>query len=479
MTVNPFDKLRIDPEQNRGINEKIFKAYDIRGIYPDELNESAAYHIGRAFAVFLLNRDEPRQVVVGWDARLSSPVLGRAFIDGIVDEGFDVLDIGEVTTDMVYFASAKSHLPACMITASHNPKQWNGLILMAKDIDLLGQDSGLEEIKNLIAQKNWPKPVKGSGISEGNAVPTQGKVIQKTIIEDYLRHVLSFINSDDLRPMRLVIDTGSGSAGPVLKKLLEKLPLEYKALYFDPDGDFPYHGPDPSLKENLQDLVNEVRNNHYHFGCAFDGDGDRIIFIDENGETVSPSIIGAIMSRYFLSKIPKDKIIYNATVSKIVPEVVEAYGGEAIREKVGHTFIHRKLKEIDGGFACEHSGHYFFRKNFYADSAIISFLVMLDILSGQKKSLSALAQSFSKYASLPEINFTVADPKETVRKIAEKFEGFDTDWLDGLTVRTEDFWINLRPSNTEPLLRLTIEARDELILERVKKDVIELINSLS
>jgi len=448
------------------LHDSIFKAYDVRGIYPEELDESAAYEIGRAFAVFLTSRGEPRQVIVGRDIRLSSPVLTRTFIDGVTDGGLDVADAGETTVDMIYFASAALHLPACMITASHNPKQWNGFKLMAKDLDLLGQDSGLEEIKNLAARKNWPETEKG-------------KVTKESVTEEFICHALGFIDADLIRPMRIVADTGSGSVGPLLKEVIKKLPLECKALHFDPDGNFPYHEPNPSHDANLEDLKSEVRAGHYHFGCAFDGDGDRAVFVDENGNALSPSITGAIMARYFLAKSPGDNIVYGVSVSRIVPETIQVYGGVPIRERVGHTFIKRKLHEVDGIFACESSGHYFFRKNFYADSAIISFLVMLDILSGTKKSLSSLAAAFSKYVSTPEINFKVADPAKAVQEIAKKFEGFNTDRLDGLTVTTEDFWLNLRSSNTEPLLRLTIEAKDELILERVKKDIIELIKCLS
>lgn len=436
------------------LNQSIFRAYDIRGIYPDELSEKTAYQIGRAFAVYLKENEvnKPEKVVVGYDARVSSPVLKRSFIEGIKDEGVNVWDIGLVTVDMVYFASGHFHLPAAMITASHNPKDWNGFKLMKSDIEFFATG----DLEIIINEK------KSALLQE------KGTTTKKDIKSDYLKHVLSFVDIDAVRPMRIAIDARSGAVGPILKSILEKLPLE-------------------------------INTGHYHFSCVFDGDGDRIIFIDEKAEAVNPSIIGALMVRYFLKRYPYGKIVYSATTSKIVPDIINICGGEAIREKVGHAFIKSRLKEIGGILGVEISGHYYFKDNFYADSGIISFLVMLQILSGEKKSLSVLVSELSKYVSIPEINFftkggsqpkadqplagaknsggKVIDPEEFIKKIAQNFEGYDIDWLDGLTVRTSDFWLNLRPSNTEPLVRLNIEAKDELVLNRVKDDLMKLLNN--
>lgn len=449
------------------VNEKIFRAYDIRGIYPEEINEETAYQIGRAFVCYLLETEgeKPEKIVVGRDARLSSPVLTRSFIRGVTDESVDVLNIGQVTVDMVFFASGKRHLPAAMITASHNSKEYNGFKMMRKDADETGLDSGLDNIKNIILEKNWLEPAGDFG-----------HVIEEDISADFIHHVLSFVDPESLRPMRIAIDASSGVVGPILTKILKKLPVEYTPLYFDPDGDFPYHEPNPTIESNIKDLINELRNGHYHFGCAFDGDGDRIVFVDEHGEPVNPSIIGAIMARHFLILNSYNKVVYGAVVSQIVPDIINIYGGEAIRERVG-IYIKKRLKEVNGILGVETSGHYYFRENFFADSGIISFLVMLDILSRKKKSLSVLNAELDKYFSIPEINFKVDNSGEFLKKIAQNFEGYDIDWLDGLTVRTEDFWLNIRPSNTEPLVRLNIEAKDELILERVKKDVQALISS--
>ena len=424
------------------LNSSIFRAYDIRGIYPDELNEKMAYQIGRAFTFYLKENEanKPEKVVVGYDARVSSPVLKRSFIEGILDEGINVWDIGLVTIDMVYFASGRFYLPAAMITASHNPKDWNGFKLMKNNVEFF-TTKDLEII-----------------ISEKKGAPLQGKggITEEDIKSDYLKHVLSFIDVKAIKPMRIAIDTNSGAVGPILKLILEKLPLE-------------------------------INTNHYYFGCAFDSDGDRIIFVDERGETVNPSIIGALMVRYFLKRYPFGKIVYSAAVSKIVPDVIGIYNGEAIREKTGHTFIKKRLKEVDGLLGIEASGHYYFKDNFYAESGIIVFLVMLQILSNEKKSLSVLVSELSKYVSIPEMNFStkggsasggkVIDPEEFIKKIAKNFEGYDIDWLDGLTVRTSDFWLNLRPSNTEPLVRLNIEAKNELILNRVKNDLLSRIQT--
>ena len=450
------------------VNEKIFRAYDIRGTYPDEINEKAAYQIGLAFAAYV-RESGAEQIVAGHDARLSSPVLARSFIRGVVDAGINVLNIGLVTVDMVYFASRSMHLPAAMITASHNPKEYNGFKFMRKDADLMGLDSGLSDIKKLIEEK----------LPIGQTGGQQGAVVEKSIENEYLKHVLRFAEFDYIRPMKIAIDASSGSAGRILKKVLGKLPVEYAPLHFNPDGNFPYHEPDPKKEKNLLDLKNEMIANHYYFGCAFDGDGDRIIFVDEKGNYISPSVIGAIMARYFLGKTPYGKVVYTADASQIIPETVNIYGGEAIREKVGHTNINKRLRMEKGILGIETSGHYFFKDNFYADSGIISLIVMMDILSRQKKSLSLVVPEFSKYVSISEINLKIDNPEEFIKKIAQNFEGYEIDWFDGLTVRTADFWLNLRPSNTEPVIRLNIEAKNELILQRVKKDTLGLVKKFN
>ncbi|MBI2635142.1 MAG: phosphomannomutase/phosphoglucomutase [Parcubacteria group bacterium] len=455
------------------INPSIFRAYDIRGIYPDDLDEQSAYKIGRAFAGYLLETEgeKPEKIVVGQDTRLSSPVLARSFMSGIADEGIDVLNIGQVTVDMVFFASGKKHFPAAMITASHNPKEYNGFKLMRKDADEIGLDSGLNDIKRIALEKKWKEI---SGDSNRDIRLKQGTVAEEDISADFVNHVLSFIDPESLRPMRVAIDASSGAVGPILTKILKKLPVEYTPLYFNPDGNFPYHEPNPTTLSNILGLINEVKNGHYHFGCAFDGDGDRIVFVDEHGEPVSPSIIGAIMAKHFLVLNPGGKIVYGTIVSRIVSDVVNIYGGGAIRERVG-TYIKERLKKVNGILGIETSGHYYFRNNFFADSGIIGFLVMLDILSRKKKGLSVLKYELNKYFSIPEINFKTENHEEFIKKIARNFEGYDMDWLDGLTVRAEDFWLNIRPSNTEPLIRLNIEAKNEITLERVKKDLVALI----
>jgi len=414
------------------VNPSIFRAYDIRGIYPNELDETAAYKIGRAFAVYLKENEvnKPEKVIIGYDARISSPVLKRSFIEGITDEGVDIWDIGLVTVDMVYFASGHFHFPAAMITASHNPKDWNGFKLIKSNVEFFPPN----DLESIIDGEKTGSP-------QG-----RGKIITDDIETDYIKHVLGFIDIEKIRPMRITVAQKSDTVDRIFKSILEKLPLE-------------------------------ISDSHYHFGCVFDSDGDRISFTDERGDTVNPSIIGALMVKYFLKKYPYGKIIYSAITGKIVADTIDAYGGSAIRERVGHSFIERRLKETEGILGIEASGHYYFKKNFYADSGIISFLVMLDILSGEKKSLSILASEFNKYVSIPEMSFKIDAPEEIIKKIAQNFEGYDIDWLDGLTVRTPDFWLNLRPSNTEPLLRLNIEAKDELILNRVKDDLVSRIKS--
>ena len=361
-----------------------------------------------------------------------------------------------VAVDAVYFTSGAHRLPAAMFTASHNPKEWNGFKLMKSNVDFFNV-SDLERIL-----KSLPPKIPGN---------IKGKVGHENIKEQYIEHVLSFIDTQNLKPMRIAVDTGNGAVGPILKSILLKLPIEHVT------------------KKNISDMRDEIRAGHYYFGCSFDTDGDRVIFIDEEGEIVNSSIIGAIMARRFLKQYRYGKVVYGATVSNIVPDVVSAYGGEPIRERVGHTYISKRLKEVNGIIGIESSGHYYLKNNFYADSGIVSFLTMLEILSGQKKSLSRLAAEFSKYFSTPEITFStkggsasggkVDNSDEIIKKIAQNFEGYQIDWLDGLTVTTSDFWLNLRPSNTEPLIRLNIEAKDEIILERVKKDLIALVRNVA
>jgi len=426
----------------------IFKAYDIRGVYPQEINEKTAYQIGRAFAIYLKEDGSPvkDKIVIGQDTRLSSPILARSFISGAIDEGVNVWDIGVASVDMVYFASGKYNLPAVMVTASHNPEIWNGFKLMKSNVEFFPP-------KNL-------KAIVGSE-RKSNNISKKGEITRENIKESYLKHVFSFINIDTIRPMRIAIDDSSDTVNSMLKLVLEKLPIEYE------------------IKKGVSDLKYEIGAGHYHFGCSFDTDGDRVIFIDENGEMIKPSVIGAIMVRHFLKKRQYGKVVYGADVSKIVPDVITAYNGEPIRERVGHTYISSRLKEVDGIIGIESSGHYYLKSNFYADSGIISFLVMLEILSSQKKSLSTLVSEFSKYFSISEVTFNIGneDGWKFIKNIAQNFEGYNIDWLDGLTVTTPDFWLNLRSSNTEPLVRLNIEANDEITLGRVKKDITDLVKN--
>ncbi|MBU2082262.1 hypothetical protein KKH14_02445, partial [Patescibacteria group bacterium] len=337
------------------INPSIFRAYDIRGIYPGELNEETAYKIGRAFVVYLKeNNVAPSKIVIGHDSRISSPILKRAFIEGAINKGVNVWDIGLATVDMVYFASGYLHLPAVMITASHNSKDWNGFKLMKSDVNFF-------PVKDLGAIINEEKT---------SSLQEKGTVTDEDIKNEYIKHVLGTIDIEKIRPIRIAINIRSDAVGRIFKSVLEKLPVE-------------------------------INTEHYHFGCAFDGDGDRISFTDERGDVINSSIIGALFAKHFLKKNPYGKIVYSAIVGKIIPDVVGIYNGRAIRERVGHSFIERRLKEVNGILGIEASGHYYFKKNFYADSGIISFLTMLEILSNEKKSLSVLVGEFSKYVSIP------------------------------------------------------------------------------
>ncbi|MGH8903357.1 MAG: phosphomannomutase/phosphoglucomutase [Egibacteraceae bacterium] len=439
---------------------RIVKAYDVRGLVPDELNAEVAESLGRAAAVELRGS----AMIVGRDMRRSSEPLAMAFMRGVRAQGVDTIDLGLASTDLVYYASGKLGHPGAMWTASHNPAQYNGLKLCRAGAEGVSLESGLAEIRDRAMSHDFPD------------AEAEGAAHQAELIDDYAEHVRSFVDIGVLQPLSVVIDAGNGMAGLVVQPVFDGLPIRVDPLYFELDGTFPNHPPDPIQAANLVDLQRRVVGTRADLGIAFDGDADRMFCIDEQGRIVSPSLVAALISKMLLERFPGETILYNLICSHVVPETIEAAGGHPIRTRVGHSFIKGVMKETGAVFAGEHSGHYYFRDNFRADSGMIAALILLEALSDAGGTLSQLLAPYDRYVQSGEINTEVADQRGTMDRVAEAFasEG-DADWADGLTLNGDGWWFNIRPSNTEPVLRLNVEADDELTMERVRDQVLALL----
>jgi phosphomannomutase len=450
------------------IDESIFKAYDIRGMYPDQLDESVARDIGRAFVNHLGLSGS--RVVVARDMRLSGEALEKAFIDGVTQAGADVLDLGLVSTDALYFAVGHLEEPGgAMITASHNPKDYNGFKLCREDAIALSGEQGIGQIRDLIVSGKLPEPAEYAGSVE-----------ESDIAEEYAKHCLTFINTEDLRSLKIVVDAGNGMAGKMLPPIFEKLPFEYVPMYFELDGSFPNHPPNPIEPENMEELQERVVAESADFGVAFDGDADRCFVVDEKGVTISGDLLAALVAKNVLEKEPGATILYSAVCSKAFPELVEREGGRAIRTQAGHSIIKPQMRENDAAFGGEHSGHFYFRDNYFADSGIIAMLTVAELVARQDGPLSDLLLPIDPYVRSGEINSEVEDQEATLKKVEEHYaQSGDPkiDHLDGLTVDYGDWWFNLRPSNTEPLLRLKVEAGDRETMDRERDELLELIRS--
>src|ERR671932_2284017 len=391
------------------IDESIFKAYDIRGIYPDTLDEDVVQKIGRAYVNYL-NLSGSR-VVVGRDMRLSGEPLEGAFIQGVTEAGADVLDIGLVSTDALYFAVGRLEEPGgAMITASHNPKNYNGLKLCREDAIALSGDEGINQIRDLITSGQLPEP-------NGDA----GSVEEGDIIEDYAEHCVSFIDTEGLRPLKIVVDAGNGMAGKMLPPIFERLPFEYVPMYFELDGSFPYPPPNPIEPENVRELQERVLSEGADFGVAFDGDADRCFIIDEKGTTISGDLAATLIAKNVLEKEPGATILYSAVCSKAFPELVERQGGKAIRTKAGHSIIKPQMRKYDAAFGGEHSGHFYFRDNYFADSGIIAMLTIAELVGRQQEPVSSLLAPIDPYVRSGEINSEVEDQNATLRKVEDHY----------------------------------------------------------
>ena len=438
--------------------DEIFKAYDIRGTYPDQIDEDATRRIGNAFARFA----KAQRIVVARDMRPSSIPLSEAFIDGACAAGCDVIDIGLASTDLLYFASGALDAPGAMFTASHNPAQYNGIKLCRERAGPVGEDTGLGEIRALAEQ----------GAVEG---PSRGSVSTREMLDDYATHVVGFVDPDALRPLVVVADTANGMGGLVVPAVFERLPFELTVLFPELDGTFPNHPADPIQPENLEDLRRVVLEQGADVGLAFDGDADRVFLVDDEARPLSGSLTTAMVAKGVLDQHPGETIVHNLICSKAVPELVREMGGTPVRTRVGHSFIKQVMAETGAIFGGEHSGHYYFRENYRADSGLIAAVVVLEQLSRAGVPLSELRRPFDRYAASGEINTRVDDPLAALRAVEAAFEGCEIDRLDGLTIDAGDWWFNLRPSNTEPLLRLNLEAPDEQACSARTQEVLALI----
>jgi phosphomannomutase len=425
--------------------DAIFKAYDIRGVYPDQIDETVARLVGNAFVGF----SGAEQVLVGRDARPSSEPLVEAFTDGALRAGADVIDLGLASTDLVYFAAGSLNAPAAMFTASHNPAQYNGIKLCRAGAAPVGEATGLRQLKAVVAD----------GLFERAEEP--GRLERRDLLGAFVAHVRSFVDLDGLAPLRVIADTANGVGGLIVPAVFSGLPFELTVLFAELDGTFPNHPADPIQPENLRDLQHAVLAEKADVGLAFDGDADRVFLVDDQAKPISGSTTTAILARAILAQSPGEKVVHNLICSRAVPEVIREAGGTPVRARVGHSFIKAVMAETNAVFGGEHSAHYYFRDNFRADSGIIAALMVLEQLSLSGVPLSELRRPFERYAASGEVNRRVGDPAAVIETVAAAYSGARQDRLDGLTVGFEDWWFNLRPSNTEPLLRLNLEAVDE------------------
>jgi phosphomannomutase len=448
--------------------QTVFKAYDVRGTVPDQLDARMCRAVGWAFARFA----KSPSLIIGRDMRESGVELSGAFSEGARAAGVEVVDIGLSSTDLFYFASGRLNLPGAMFTASHNPAQYNGMKFCLSGARPVGIESGLAEVRDEAE----------SAIESGDDLgrPTAGTEAI-SFIDEYAKHVRSFLPDGELKPLKVVADTANGMGGLVVPEVFEGLDFDLRVLFGELDGTFPNHPADPIQPANLVDLKNAVLEDGADVGLAFDGDADRVFLVDEKAREVSGSLTTALVAKAMLEQHPGATILYNIICSHVVPETIVEYGGKPVRTRVGHSFIKGVMAETDAVFGGEHSGHYYFRDNFRADSGIIAAMVVLGTMSKTDTPLSELLAPFRRYSDSGEVNLEHPDPAAAVEAVAKNLAeaGDSVDRTDGLTVEYPDWWFNLRPSNTEPLLRLNVEAADDAECERHVQDVLHLVASTS
>jgi phosphomannomutase len=443
----------------------LFKAYDVRGLAPDELTPEIAYAIGRA-AVASLKLDD---VAVGRDMRISGPALSAALIDGIRDQGADVTDIGLVSTDALYFVVGRfGYSAGVMVTASHNPAKYNGFKICREEARALSLSTGLAEIRDVVLQGQ--PPINGR----------RGALKRQDRLDAYVDHVLGLVDVAKIRPLKIAVDAGNGMAGLTIPQTFKHLPCTIVPLYFELDGTFPNHEANPLEPENIEKLQQVVLQEQCDLGVAFDGDADRMFLIDERGRFISGDMVTTMVAGKMLERDPGAAVVYNLICSRAVPETIVRLGGRPIRSRVGHSYIKATMRAEDAVFGGEHSGHFYFRDNWYADSGMIALLTVLELLSEAHRPLSELLRPLDPYVRSGEINSEVVDPIVTMQAVEAVYEGMAStiDHLDGVTIQFSDWWFNLRPSNTQPLLRLNVEADDQETLNRKTKEVLGLIRSV-
>jgi phosphomannomutase len=446
------------------LDPKVFKAYDVRGLYPNELDEEGAYAIGRAY----VEHFAPRRIAVGRDMRLSSPAMAEAAMRGASEGGADVLDIGMVGTEMLYSAVGELDLDGGFtITASHNPREYTGMKVVRRGALPVGGESGLLDVRD--------KAMSGAWYRTGPA----GTIEPVDVWPGFVDKVMSFIDVGAVRPLRVVIDAANGMAGAMLPPVLERLPIDAVRCFFEPDGSFPNHEPNPLLPENREFIVAKTLEEGADLGVAFDGDADRCFFVDDSGEFIPGDFVTALLAESILRKEPGSKVLYDVRASWAVPETIERAGGVPLVNRVGHAFIKHRMRQEDAAFAGEVSGHYYFRDFYRADSGVIPFLLMLEYVSGAGRKLSEILEPYrERYFITGEINTPVADVPLKLQELKERFgpEG-EVSHLDGLSVDAEDWHMNVRPSNTEPLLRLNLESRSQEQMERKRDEVLGVIRA--
>jgi phosphomannomutase len=457
--------LRRPPVADADLSQLV-KAYDVRGVYPDQLDDELAEHFGAAFAEVV----GASAIVLGHDMRPSSPALTAAFARGAAARGSDATVIGLCSTDQLYFASGHLGLPGAMFTASHNPARYNGIKMCRAGAAPVGQDTGLAEIRARVEKSRHGQPPAADG--------PRGTVTNADTLGDYAAYLRSLVDLSGIRRLRVVVDAGNGMAGHTVPTVFDGLPLDLVPMYFELDGTFPNHEANPLDPKNLEDLRARVRTEGADIGLAFDGDADRCFVVDERGEAVSPSAITALVAARELTRHPGGTVIHNLITSRAVPEIVTERGGVPVRTRVGHSFIKQEMARTGAVFGGEHSAHYYFRDFWNADTGMLAALHVLAALGGTDRPLSELVAGYSRYAASGEINSTVSDQAARTAAVRAAFadcEGVTFDELDGLTVTTPEGWLNVRPSNTEPLLRLNVEARDETAMAQLRDRALGLI----
>lgn len=463
------------------VDPRVFRNYDIRALVPELVDETSEYfgkvgsadayqapltpegveEIGRGLAVFF---NQP-EVAIGYDARISGPAWAAALTRGFCREGVNVLNIGQSTTDMVYYASGKYNMPGVMITASHSPKELNGMKLVHPGAQVIGMGSGMEELRDLVIADNFRTPGKS------------GTERSKDLLHEYIDHIMQFLpKPEEIKSFKIVADAGNGVGGIPSHKIFERLPqLSVTELFFNPDGTFPNHGPNPFERENIELLVEEVQKTGADFGVAWDGDADRVFFVDELGNPISGDFITTLVARHFLNMYPGSSIVYDLRASRSVKDWVSKLGGIAISERVGHSYIKKTMRATDAVFGGEVSGHYYFRDHFYADNGFIPLLAILQMLSETGMKMSELVASLGSYYISGEINSTVASTQAVIDRIKSTFSDAELDYRDGITVEYPDWHFNVRPSANDPLVRLNLEAESQIEMETKRDELLNLI----